>query len=215
MPFASFWVVFTLSLVALIGNAHKSVDGSLFLRKVTFPSYMTSQLILVNITSHPVLHSTLIPIKDAMDSFGTTCPTKTVGSPGMVMSHVCVDLTLLPSGKFMVSGWIAGQRFWTGVPSITKIEVAPVSAIACNIAILIALRFCGKGAPNRSHAAGARFCLTFFFAKIVGIASDVQFEVTTTFIVTLIIWVGSKENAETKWLHLCAILFSASLHQNP
>ncbi len=98
-------------LVALIGNVHKSVDGSLFPRKMTFPSYITLQIVLANITLHPVLHSTLIPIKDAIDSLGTACPTKTVGSPGMVMLHVCVDLTLLPSGKFMVSGWIAGQRF--------------------------------------------------------------------------------------------------------
>jgi hypothetical protein len=198
-----------------------SVDGSLFLRKMTFPSYITLQQVLVNITLHPALHSTLIPIKDAMDSLGTTCPTKTVGSPGMVMSHVWVDLTLLPSGKFMVSGWIAGQRFWMGVPSITKIDVAPVSAIACNVAIVIALRYCGKGAPNRCHIEAARFCLTIFFAKLVGVASAVQLEVrivlssSTTFIVTLIIWVGSKENAENKWLHLCAIMFSIPLCQNP
>jgi hypothetical protein len=186
-------MVFTLSLLALIRNIHKSVDGSLFPHKMTFPSYITWQLVLVNTTLHPASHNTLIPIKDAMDSLGTTCPTKTVGSPGMVMLHVCVDLTLLPSGKFMISGWIAGRRFWTGVPSNTKIEVAPMSAIACNVAIVIALRYCGKGSPNRCHAAAAKFCLTFFFAKVVGIASDVQFEVTivllssTTLIVTLII----------------------------
>ncbi len=108
VPFASFWVVFTLSLLALIGNAHKSVDGSLFPRKMLFPSYITLQLVLVNTTLHPALHSTLIPIKDAMDCLGTMCPTKTVGSPGMVMSYMCVDLTMLPSGNFMVSGWIAG-----------------------------------------------------------------------------------------------------------
>ncbi len=178
------------------------------------------QLVLVNTTLHPALHSTLILIQDAMDSLGTTCPTKTVGSPGMVMSHVCVDLTLLPSGKFMVSGCIAGRRFWTGVPSITRIEVAPVSAIACNVAIVIALRYCGKGAPSRCHAAAARFCLTIVIAKVVGKESVVQFAVmivllsSTTFIVTLMIWVGSKENAETKWLHLCAIMFSAPPCQN-
>ncbi len=130
-------------------------------------------------------------------------------------------MTLLPSGKFMVSGRIAGRRFWTGVPSITKVKVAPVSAIACDVAIVIALRYCGKGAPNRCRAAAARLCLTIFFAKVVGNESVVQFEVTivllssTIFIVTLMIWVGSKENAETKWLHFCAIMFSAPPHQNP
>ena len=158
--------------VALIGNVHKSLDGSLFLRKIFFPSYITLQLVLVNITSHPTLHSTLIPINDVMDSLGTTCPTKTVGRPGMVVLHVCVDLTLLPSGKFMVSGWIADRRLWTGVPSITKIEVAPVSAVAYNVSIVIALRHCGKGVPNRCHAAADRFCLTFLFADIVSVTSE-------------------------------------------
>ncbi len=221
VPFALFWVVFTLSLLALIGNIHKSVDGSLFPCKMIFPSYIILQLVLVNTTLHPALHSTLIPIKDAMDSLGTTCPTKTVGSLGMVMSHVCVDLTLLPSGKCVVSGWIAGRRFWMGVPSITKIEVAPVSAITCDVAIVIALRYCGKGAPNRCHAAAASFCHMIVFAKVVSDESVVQFEVmivlwsSTTFIGTLIIWVGSKENVETKWLHLCAIMFSTPPHQNP
>jgi hypothetical protein len=113
-----------------------------------------------------------------MDSLGTTCPTKIVWRPGMVMSYVCIDLTLLPPGKFMVCGWIANRRLWTGVPSITKIEVAPVSAIACNVAIVIALRYCGTGVANRYVTAAARFCLMFLFAEIVGIASDVQFEVT-------------------------------------
>jgi hypothetical protein len=103
----------------------------------------------------------------------------------------------------MVSGWIAGWRSWTDMPSITKIEVAPMSAIACIVAIVIVLRYCGKGVPNRCHAVAAIFCLTFLFAKFVGIASDVQLELmivllsSTIFIVTLIIWVGSKENAET------------------
>jgi hypothetical protein len=221
VPLASLWVVFTLSLVELIANVHKSVDRSLFQRKMIFPSYIMPQLVLVKTTLHPALHSTLIPIKDDMDSLGTTCPTNTVGSPGMVMLQVCVDLTLLPSGKFMVSGCIAGHRFWTGVPSITKIEVAPISAIACDVAIVIALRYCGKGAPNRCRAAAAIFCLTIIFAKVVGKELVVQFEVTivlsssTTFIVTLMIWVGSEENAETKWLHLCAIMFSAPPCRNP
>jgi hypothetical protein len=107
------------------------------------------------------------------------------------------------------------------VLSITKIEVAPVSAITCNVAIVIVLRYCGKGAPNRCRAAAARFCLTIFFPKVVGNELVVQFEVTivllssTTFIVTLMIWMGSEENAETKWSHLCAIMFSAPPCQNP
>ncbi len=87
--------------------------------------------------------------------------------------------------------------------------------------IVISLRYCGKGVPNKCRAVASIFCLMFLCAKIVGVASDVQFEVmivlssSTTFIVTFIIWVGSKENAETKWLHLCAIMFSTPPRQNP
>ncbi len=34
-------------------------------------------------------------------------------------------------------------------------DVAPVSTIACNVAIVIALRYWGVGAPNRCHAGAA------------------------------------------------------------
>ncbi len=50
----------------------------------------------------------------------------------MVILHVCVDLTLLPSGRLIVIGLIVGFIFSMGVPSITKIDVAPVSMIACD-----------------------------------------------------------------------------------
>ena len=85
-----------------------------------------------------------MPINNAMDSLGTTCPTSTVGSPGIVMLHVCVDITFVPSGRLIVSGRTAGRRFLHGVPSIIKIEVTPVSAISCDAAMVIArLRYCG------------------------------------------------------------------------
>ena len=80
-----------------------------------------------------------MPINDAMDSLGTTCPTRTFGSPGIVMSYVCVDITFVPSGRLIVSGRTARHRFLHGVPSMMKIEVAPISAIACNDAIDIPL----------------------------------------------------------------------------
>jgi hypothetical protein len=54
------------------------------------------------------------------------------------MSQMCVDVTLLPSDKLIVIGLSDLRRFLTGVPFITKIDVAPVSAIACNLAIVIA-----------------------------------------------------------------------------
>ncbi len=67
------------------------------------------------------------------------CPVNTCGKPGIVMSHTCEDLTFLPSGKLIVSGLVAGLLFTTSTPSIIKIDVAPVSAIVCVVAIAIAL----------------------------------------------------------------------------
>jgi hypothetical protein len=158
--------------------------------------YHTLHLFLVNSTLHPALHRTLIPINDAIVNLGTTCPTSTFGRPGIVMSHVCVDLTFVPSGRLMVSGRMAGRKFLHGVPSMMKIEVAPVSAIACDAAMAIALRYCGFGAPNNCFAAVAIVvplvtCPMGMFDK-----SCIQFNVTIvlsssfTFVVALIILVG-------------------------
>ncbi len=55
------------------------------------------------------------------------------------MSQMWVETTFLPSGKVMVIGWSAQRRFVMGVPFMMKIEVAPVSAMACDVAIVIAL----------------------------------------------------------------------------
>ena len=60
-----------------------------------------------------------------------------VGSQGMARSHVWVDLICSPSGRLIVSGLVAGRTFSTGVPGRTKCPVAPASAIALSIAILI------------------------------------------------------------------------------
>ncbi len=143
------------SISVLMGSVHRSVDGSFFPHKIMFPLYHTSHLFFVNNTLHPALHRTLIPINDAIVNLVTTCPTSTFGRPGIVMSHVCVDFTFVPSGRLMVSGRMVGRMFLHGVPSMMKIEVAPVSAIACYAAMTIALRYCGFGAPNNCCAVAA------------------------------------------------------------
>jgi len=114
-----------------IGSVHRSVAGSLCPRKIMLLLYITSQYFLVNVTVHPTAHNSLIPISEAIDSFGTMCPVNFLGRPGMTMSHMCVDLTFVPSGKFIESGFVATLLLSTGVPSIMNIAVAPVSAIAC------------------------------------------------------------------------------------
>ena len=127
---APFLVFFACSSGGPIGSVHRSVDGSFLPLKITFPLYPTLQFVFVNTTSHPELHRTLMPINDVIDSFGTKCPNNTIGSPGNVMSQVCVDFTFVPSGRLIVIGFIAGHRFLHGVPSMMNIKVAPVSAIA-------------------------------------------------------------------------------------
>ena len=69
---------------------------------------------------------------------GTMYPVNTIGRPGIFMSQMCVDDTLLPSGKLIVIGLFVVRRFLTGVPFMMNIEVAPVLAIACVRAIVIA-----------------------------------------------------------------------------
>jgi hypothetical protein len=50
------------------------------------------------------------------------------------MSHICVDITCLPLARETLSGQVIGRLLTTGVTSITKIWVAPESAIALSVA---------------------------------------------------------------------------------
>ncbi len=85
------------------------------------------------------------------------------------MSHVCVEFTFVPSGRLIVSGRIAGWRFLHGVPSMMNIKVAPVSAIASDAPMAIALRYCGFGAPNISLAVAAiDFLVVSFLLRSFG-----------------------------------------------
>jgi hypothetical protein len=65
-----------------------------------------------------------------MDNSGTMCPTRVVGRPGITMSHICVDSTRRPSANATLRRHVVFHLLRTGVPSITKIWVAPESAIA-------------------------------------------------------------------------------------
>ena len=130
------------AVVELIGSFHRSVAGSLNPRKITCLLYITSHFDLVNSTEHPALHSTRMPINDAIVNLGTICPVKIVGRPGIVMSHMCVDFTLLLSGKLIVNSCDKGCKLLTGVPSMINMEVALVSVIAWFILIAIVLRYC-------------------------------------------------------------------------
>ena len=93
---------------------------------------------------------------------------------------------------------MAGRRFSHGVPSMMNIEVAPVSAIACDAAMAIALRYCGFGAPNSSCAVSAIDLLAVAFPLCTFGTSCVRFDVMIVLSsssisdAAFIIWVGSK-----------------------
>ena len=67
--------------------------------------------------------------------------------------HLCA------SGRLIVSGHTARRRFFHGVPSMMNIDVAPLSAIACDAVMAIALRYCQFGAPNNCLAVAANVVL--------------------------------------------------------
>ncbi len=114
----------------VMGRVHRFVIGSLYRRKMTRPLYTTSHLTSSKTTLHPTLHRGRIPMSKAVFSAGMMCPVSVVGNPGIVMSHTCVDFTFLPSGRFTVRDFDATRLFTTSTPSITKMDIAPVSATA-------------------------------------------------------------------------------------
>ncbi len=57
----------------------------------------------------------------------------------MFMSHTCVDLILEPSGKLIKRGFNAVHWLATTAPSMMKMDVATVSAMARSGAIVIEL----------------------------------------------------------------------------
>ena len=64
------------------------------------------------------------------------CPSNTCGNPGISRSQICVDFTIVPSGKLIVRGCVARRTFFIlGVFFMIIIAVAPVSATACVMGI--------------------------------------------------------------------------------
>ena len=64
------------------------------------------------------------------------------------VTYVCVEYIFLPSGKLIVRGVrVTCCLLSTGAPSMMKINVAPVSAMAWLVANVKVLRYCGIGAP--------------------------------------------------------------------
>ena len=87
---------------------------------------------------YPASHNTLIEIGDVCARPGTIYASfSSSGVPSMSRSHVCVDLSLDPSGRLIEIGFFAGCKLFTGLPGRKKITVAPASAIASLFVIFI------------------------------------------------------------------------------
>ncbi len=104
------------------------------------------------------------------------CPVRVIGNPGIFMLHTCVDLIFLPSGRLTVSGFVANRLFSMSTPSITKMDVTPVSASARFIAMVITFRCCSFGLPYKilANAANDVDCGGSFWLLLVA-----KFDVTT------------------------------------
>jgi hypothetical protein len=114
----------------IMGSVHRSLVGSFDPIMIVLPLKLTRHFSLSKITSHPALHRIRILRRDAIFISGTMCLIKVCGRPGMTISHVCVDVIRLPSGRLILIGLRATRMLFAGAPAMTKIDVAPVSAMA-------------------------------------------------------------------------------------
>jgi hypothetical protein len=83
-----------------------------------------------------------MPMRDAIVDDGMMCPVNIIGKPRILISHTCVDWTFLLSGKLIVRGDTTIHLLSMAAPSMMKMEVAPMSAIAWLAAIVRELRNC-------------------------------------------------------------------------
>ena len=77
-------------------------------------------------------------IREACFNPGTICASLALGgNDGISISHVCVDLIVLPSGRVISRGSVVGRIFLTGAWGIKKCPVAPASATPQFLLIVI------------------------------------------------------------------------------
>jgi hypothetical protein len=139
---------------------------------------------------------------------GMMCPVSVTGNPGIFMLHACIDLNFLPFGRLTVRGFVADYLFATSTQSITKMEVAPVSATAWFGAMVIALIHCSFGMPYMVLATAATnvgSCCGFWRLLVAKFDMTSIMSSWSAMETTFMFSVGFRNEAETKLLHLCAI----------
>ncbi len=91
--------------------------------------------------AHPTLVKTQMPKREAILRSGMMWPVRVTGRPTILMLHSCVDMTACPSASETRRGFDVDHLLWTGVHSITKICVAPESAmVSCVEGVTVAAR---------------------------------------------------------------------------
>jgi hypothetical protein len=93
------------------------------------------------------------------------------------MLHTCVDCTLRSSGRLISNGLDATHLFATLTPSMTNMDVAPVSAIACNVTIVMAFKALCEVGPNNAWVKVAHACGLCVCTRML--PKEEQFNVTT------------------------------------
>ena len=98
---------------------------------ITCPLKNTLTLVLLKVTSHPALHSVTTDISECEANPGMMWPRRaSIGRPGTLTVHLCVDLTLFPSGRLTVIPSSMISLSVTGAAVVRKLLVAPESRIA-------------------------------------------------------------------------------------
>ena len=135
------------------------------------------------------------------------CPVRVVGNPGIVISQQCVDLTLAPSGRLIDSGFVAIRLLLTGIPSIMKIAVAPVSrSIFDDSPDFLSRTLRVACATLCRLAVGDGDLFDIFIVASSSSADDLT---------TLINWVGIREHSDVRFKLSATCKFSAPTCQKP
>ena len=124
--------------VSISGTIHSPVRVHFFPVSTILPRYLTVTPILVNMTSHPALHSTMTDTSEYLLRPGMTWPTlPLLGIRGMFISPMCVECTLFPSGSVTVSGRVVSCFSVMGASVTKKFPVAPESSTAQLLVFLL------------------------------------------------------------------------------
>ncbi len=81
------------------GKSPKICSSIFIPLQIKFPIYLTVHLCLSKVTLHPTSVNARMLNSNAMDKSGMMCLLRTNGRPSSFMSHMCVDMTCLPSSQ--------------------------------------------------------------------------------------------------------------------